>query len=390
MKTAIPINNPKHLEMATAIPNYSEEKAFKVFAAMCWEQHMSRHPTANIDPTRFAEISTARWKGMTQEQKNAFHYKLENDGTKSEKVSKEKGGRIKDPNKPKGKKSAYICFSTEIGAEIRKENPEMSTGDVSKVVGTRWKELDEEKRKKYEELAETDKKRYEQEMALYNERMPQEQKNAVNHKLESDGTKSEKAPKGKDKNIKDPNMPKGKKGAFICFSMEIAAQIRKENPEMSTGDVSKAVGTRWKELEDEKRKKYQEMAETDKKRYEQEMALYKEANPEGLRAKSGKASKRKGKSIKDPNKPKKQKTAYICFATEIGAQIRKENPEMAIKDVLRAVGPRWKELEEEKRKKYQEMEENDKQRYEQEMALYNEGKFSKSTSQAAAHNPEVI
>ena len=50
-------------------PVYSETEAFKVFASMVWEQHKERHPVHCIDPTRFAEIITEKWKTMTQKQK---------------------------------------------------------------------------------------------------------------------------------------------------------------------------------------------------------------------------------------------------------------------------------------------------------------------------------
>ena len=60
-------------------PDYAETEAFKVFAAMCWERHKQRHPANTIDPSRFAEISTEKWITMTQEQKNAFFSKFQED-----------------------------------------------------------------------------------------------------------------------------------------------------------------------------------------------------------------------------------------------------------------------------------------------------------------------
>jgi hypothetical protein len=96
----------------------------------------------------------------------------------------------KDPNKPKGRMASYMFFSTEIGPRIKKENPELSLVDVAKAVGSRWKELDEANRKKYEKLAENDKKRYEQEMELYNEgkfvRTPITNEKAATHDSELD------------------------------------------------------------------------------------------------------------------------------------------------------------------------------------------------------------
>ncbi|KAI9644921.1 Non-histone chromosomal protein 6 [Ciborinia camelliae] len=74
----------------------------------------------------------------------------------------------KDPNAPKRGLSAYMFFANEQRDNVREENPGISFGQVGKVLGERWKALNEKQRGPYEELAAKDKKRYEEEKANYN------------------------------------------------------------------------------------------------------------------------------------------------------------------------------------------------------------------------------
>ncbi|GBF59979.1 non-histone chromosomal protein, partial [Trichophyton mentagrophytes] len=74
----------------------------------------------------------------------------------------------KDPNAPKRGLSAYMIFANEQRAAVREENPNITFGQVGKVLGERWKALSDKQRVPYEEKAATDKQRYEDEKAAYN------------------------------------------------------------------------------------------------------------------------------------------------------------------------------------------------------------------------------
>lgn len=74
----------------------------------------------------------------------------------------------KDPNAPKRSLSAYMIFANEQRENVRDENPGITFGQVGKVLGKLWKELDEKQRTPYEAKAAEDKKRYEDEKANYN------------------------------------------------------------------------------------------------------------------------------------------------------------------------------------------------------------------------------
>ncbi|OWB50751.1 hypothetical protein B5S28_g3569 [[Candida] boidinii] len=73
----------------------------------------------------------------------------------------------KDPNAPKRSLSAYMFFANEQRDIVRAENPGIAFGQIGKLLGERWKALDETGKAPYEAKAEADKKRYEMEKAEY-------------------------------------------------------------------------------------------------------------------------------------------------------------------------------------------------------------------------------
>ena len=96
-------------------------------------------------------------------------------------------GHLLDPNAPKRGLSAYMFFANEQRENVREENPGITfgmvsltppvkkalliilhnSGQVGKVLGERWKALNDKQRVPYENKAATDKKRYEDEKASY-------------------------------------------------------------------------------------------------------------------------------------------------------------------------------------------------------------------------------
>ncbi|KAH7921141.1 hypothetical protein BV22DRAFT_1039015 [Leucogyrophana mollusca] len=79
-------------------------------------------------------------------------------GSKAKAASKAKGG-------PKRALSAYMFFSQDWRERIKTENPDAGFGEVGKLLGAKWKELDEDEKKPYVELAAKDKLRAEEEKA---------------------------------------------------------------------------------------------------------------------------------------------------------------------------------------------------------------------------------
>ena len=72
-----------------------------------------------------------------------------------------------DPNKPKRPKTSFIYFCNDNRDKVKKKHPTLKLGEVMKKLGTMWKALKPEKRKKYEDLYSKDKTRYEEELDEY-------------------------------------------------------------------------------------------------------------------------------------------------------------------------------------------------------------------------------
>eukprot|EP00956_Cyclotella_meneghiniana_P017719 scaffold29125_cov64-Cyclotella_meneghiniana.AAC.1 len=92
--------------------------------------------------------------------------------------------------------------------------------------------------------------------------------------------KSEKKPKPN----KDPNAPKRAQSAWNCFQSEMWARIKSEST-VSIGDsnqIKTRMSEQWRQLNPEEKAKYENLAEIDKKRYEDEMRMYKKQSKGGM------------------------------------------------------------------------------------------------------------
>jgi len=117
-------------------------------------------------------------------------------------------------------------------------------------------------------------------------------------------------------------------------------------------------------MSDKEKKRFQDMADRDKKRYESEMQSY-----VPVAGKSGGRAK-KGKKIKDPNAPKRSLSAFFHFCSEHRGAIKDQNPEFGVGDIAKELGKMWGEVDPETKRSYEAKAEHDKQRYERDLAAY--------------------
>jgi len=73
----------------------------------------------------------------------------------------------KDPNAPKKGLSTYMLFCKEMRSKLKEESPELTFGELGKLLGQKYKELSAEEKTKYDVLAAADKVRYERENKVY-------------------------------------------------------------------------------------------------------------------------------------------------------------------------------------------------------------------------------
>jgi hypothetical protein len=184
----------------------------------------------------------------------------EDDDKEIEIATTKKKRKRKDPQMPKFYATAYKLYTASIRAETKAKNPEISFGEMSKVLADKWNSLSSTEKLKFEELSQKDKARYTEEMSKYE---PPE-----------DASEEEVTAKKK-KKTKDPNAPKGRLNVFMSFSNDMRPKIKEENPEASFLQIASILGEKYKQLTPSQKAKYQKIADQDKARYEKEMAKYK-------------------------------------------------------------------------------------------------------------------
>ena len=327
--------------------------------------------------------------------------------TKSAKTSEKK---VKDPNKPKRGKSAYLFFCQETRPKVKKTMPDDAKApEVTARLGELWQELknstkaaDKKKVKEYEAMAADDKKRYDDEMSGYERPSDEELEQMAAEKKA--GRKSS-GKKGSSKSKRDPNKPKKNKSAYLFFCQDKREAVKESlGEDAKNTDVVKRLGELWNELKEESKNDeelkehldaYLEQAAEDKKRYDDEMANYEpseeESEDEKPAKKPAKPNKAKAKAkakvveeeeeeeedpdatqpmaeeVVEEEKPKrklpkfvtekkssekksvKKLSAYTHFCQEHRAQVKEENPEFKATEVTKALSDMWKQLDDEEK-----------------------------------------
>merc|ERR1712161_132816 len=100
----------------------------------------------------------------------------------------------KDPNAPKRPMNAYMLYANSVRAQIKKENPDLSMGDISKETSVRYKQITGDERSKLEEKVKASKERYKKEMAEYDIPEPNEMKKSKSKSTTVESKKEKKKP----------------------------------------------------------------------------------------------------------------------------------------------------------------------------------------------------
>ena len=179
----------------------------------------------------------------------------------------------------------------------------------------------------------------------------------------------------------DPNAPKRGKSAYLFFCNAMRDKVKKTlGVDSKATDVTRELGVQWNTLkEDTSRRKelakYETMATEDKARYEQERDTY-------VPDESALITKKPRRVKAAPTGPKRAKSAYLFFCTEMRDKVRGELEDNSATNVTRELGVRWNTLKEQgKVQKYEKQAEEDKARYEKEKA---EGVVATPTTKAKA------
>lgn len=133
-----------------------------------------------------------------------------------------RGEEKKKQDKPKKSKSAYLYFCEEERSRIKQAQPELTSTQITVLLGQRWKSLKDDSSRaselsSYEKKASADTERY------------------LKEKGETT-TKSKKDYK-----------PKKPKSAYLVFCEENRPVVKREMPDLSAKEIISELGRRWQQ-----------------------------------------------------------------------------------------------------------------------------------------------
>jgi hypothetical protein len=196
--------------------------------------------------------------------------------------------KLKQKKKNK-RKNAYTVFSSKFRSKVKQKNPDKTFGEISKMIGKNWNNLNKEEKKKYREEAlnlnieirnafdntpedqDEQKTNAEQQNMLFEKQF--DKLIQIFHNILFDIILKD-ISEQYDIKIQDLvksipyNNKKYKKNAYTIFSSENRKLIKKENPKKTFGEISKIVGKMWKSIPQEEKDKYKVQAEEENKEYE--------------------------------------------------------------------------------------------------------------------------
>lgn len=168
--------------------------------------------------------------------------------------------------------------------------------------------------------------------------------------------------------------PRGKMTAYAFFVQTCREEHKRKHPEEQVvfTEFSRKCADRWKTMSDYEKKRFNMMADCDKRRFDSEMATF---NAESHKPTADGRKPQKKKKIKDPNAPKRNISAFFFFSTEEREKLKKEgNAEMKLMDASKEIGKRWAAIDPEVKAKFEKMAEDDKIRYAKEMEEFKQQK----------------
>lgn len=279
------------------------------------------------------EDSTEAVMSSWNEQKSLVTKLLNGTSGRSQKLKK-------DPNAPKKPKTGYILFCMDNRDAVKSRLPsDTSAIDITRALGTAWNELPDKKKKKYETLAEKDKERYTKEMETY---------------TPAEGSAEE----AKHKKVRTG--PKRPLTSYMLFTQEMREVIKRENPSLSSKEITSELGSRWRKLTDEQKAPYEARHAEAKVLYDAEKASMSESQPE----KESKPRGRKPKALppvkETPSKTKSARTVpikktpgYQVFSNEQHTELESDHPEWGERRLTTEINKMWRELNEDDRQAYE-------------------------------------
>ncbi|KAL3769198.1 hypothetical protein ACHAWO_000844 [Cyclotella atomus] len=174
---------------------------------------------------------------------------------------------VRDPSAPRRNMSAYLLYQNCMRETFKSMNPGMTFGQLAKFTSHMYKCLSVEEKARWEAHAAQDKARFEAEMASYVPPVGYDQSGNLIEDRSSMHKKYQ-------KKVKDPEQPKRARGSFVFFTFDERPKVMAEFPELKFVEMGTLLGERWRNLPQDEKQKYEDLAAEDKARFNKEMEEY--------------------------------------------------------------------------------------------------------------------
>ncbi|XP_064632331.1 high mobility group protein B1-like [Lineus longissimus] len=169
----------------------------------------------------------------------------------------------------------------------------------------------------------------------------------------------------KQRKKKDKDAPKRPCTAFFYYVLHQRACGEHEG--MKVSEFTKQCGARWRGLTKEDKETHFDSAATDKKRYEEQMKIYKPS------------------ACKDATKPKKPMTPFLLFVGSVRKQLVEDGVQH--KEVLGKAAEQWREITDADKKPFTKEAAELKKAYEANMKKWNEEQAAAAKAAKAKPKP---
>jgi len=142
----------------------------------------------------------------------------------------------RDPARPKRAMTPFLYYACEQRNVLKANGDKMTLPDQSRHIARLWKTVSDEDKSPYIAKSDTDKARYRDQMSRY----------------------------------EPPKRIKRPRSSYAFFMKNSRQEIAANNPDKNPRELMSYIAAAWKSISDSDKNKYNEMAEEDKKRYEEE------------------------------------------------------------------------------------------------------------------------
>eukprot|EP00092_Neocalanus_flemingeri_P090543 GFUD01114700.1.p1 GENE.GFUD01114700.1~~GFUD01114700.1.p1 ORF type:complete len:293 (-),score=117.01 GFUD01114700.1:159-1037(-) len=237
------------------------------------------------------------------------------------KTTKKKAPKtLKDPSAPKRPLTSFLLFAGEERPRVMAELGNISVGEVGNEMGRRWARLDKAGKEKYEVAHREAKARYTEETKNY---QPSQQ--FLEKKAEEDRKQKKKIESGE---MED----------YFSFVQENWRKVGEEHVKVGPKEVQQIIWQMWSK------------------------------DMEGNTKKKGK----KVKKARDPAEPKRPLSAFFIFQGQMRQElVKRGGVAMSNKEMLGMVAERWRNLDQDLRREYEQQAEDLKAQYGDKMKEFN-------------------